>query len=138
MGRFRLLEHTADMGLAATGADPVDLFLAAARGLRAMLLGRRVPSPERWEPVKVTGDGREELLVNYLGEILIRLEVGAFLATAFEIEELSATVLRGRFGGCDFDPRRHALEREIKAITWHQLAVTESDGSWRARLYVDL
>ncbi len=138
MGRFRLLEHTADMGLEATGTDPADLFLTAARGLRAILLGRRIPPLERWETVEVRGADREELLVGWLGEILFRLGAKGFLATEFAIEELSETILRGRFGGCDFDPDHHSLEREVKAITWHRLAVTDSGGRWRARLYVDL
>jgi SHS2 domain-containing protein len=133
-----LLEHTADMGLAATGETLGDLFQAAARGLRAILTADRPRTSDRWESVTVTGEDAEELLVNWLNEILYRIEVKGFFPEGFAVDDISGTRLVGRIGGATLDRRRHRFDREIKAVTWHRLLVVHEDGRWRARVYVDL
>jgi len=38
-----------------------------------------------------------------------------------------------------YDPQRHALSSAIKAVTWHEAAITRTpDGSYRASLIFDL
>lgn len=138
MSGYRLLEHTADMGIEARGATLAELFVQAALGLREVLCGSAAPRPERWEEVTLCAGDREELLVDWLGEILYRLEVHGFLATGFVIARLTDTALTGRLGGVDFAPGRLRLAREVKAVTWHRLAVTGAPGAWQARLYLDL
>lgn len=133
-----MLEHTADMGLAATGETLGDLFQAAARGLRAILTADRPRPSERWEMVTVTGEDAEELLVNWLNEILYRIEVQGFYPEAFVVDDICGTRLVGRIGGAPLARRRYRFDREIKAVTWHRLRVVHEGGRWRARVYVDL
>lgn len=134
----RLLEHTADIGIEAWGASRAELFVAAARGLLEVLWGPRPPAAEHWSAVQVEGGDREELLVNWLQELLFRLEVERFLATDFVIGRISDTGLSGRLGGVTLVPGRHRLAREVKAVTWHRLEVAGAPGAWRACLYLDL
>ncbi len=44
---YRLLEHTADMGIEAQAATLDALFVGAARGLLEVLFGRPYPAEER-------------------------------------------------------------------------------------------
>jgi SHS2 domain-containing protein len=37
-----------------------------------------------------------------------------------------------------FDRTRHRLLTELKAVTWHQLAVRQRDDGWWARVIVDV
>jgi SHS2 domain-containing protein len=37
-----------------------------------------------------------------------------------------------------FDPATHEILREIKAVTYHQISVTEHMGLWSARIIFDL
>jgi SHS2 domain-containing protein len=47
-------------------------------------------------------------------------------------------ILRAQVRGESFDPARHPVEREVKAITYHQLSVARDTAGWWTRLYVDL
>ncbi len=138
MGGFRLLEHTADMGIEATGDSLEEVFIEAARGLRSMIFGNIPIKAAQEVPVEVHGSDSEELLVGWLSEILYLFEVHALTPADFVVEHITASTLRAHVQGETFDPIRHLVEREVKAITYHQLSVARDAAGWRARLYVDL
>lgn len=137
-GDYRLLEHTADMGIEAW-ADTLDaLFIAAARGLQEILFGQAC-STEGHEPLKVelqAGD-EEELLVAWLGEILFMVEQRNFCPAFFVIEEIGRQGLKGSVVGRYQQEDCRPL-REVKAVTYHLLRVLRQDNRWQARVYLDL
>ena len=132
MGTHRLLEHTADMGIEANGETLEELFAQAAYGLLEIIAG--VPEAVSREEKSVTlkGGDTEELLVNWLNEILYLFEIQGFFPLDFEVEEVGWNRLRARVRGEPFDPRRHVVEREVKAVTYHRLRVEKTDGLWHA------
>jgi len=138
MGEFRLLEHTADMGIEATGAARAEVFVAAAQGLKQMIFGDALVTPRQSAPVSLDGGDAGELLVAWLGEILYLFEIRGLVPAEFVINDISENTLRGEVRGEPFDPKRHPVEREVKAITYHQLSVERDGQGWRARVYVDL
>lgn len=137
MGAFRLLEHTADMGIEATGDSRADLFVQAARGLREILSVAEAAGREE-RMVEVRGGDAAELLVRWLNEILYLFETEGFFPADFRVAEMGEERLLACISGEAFDPDRHPIEREIKSVTYHQLQVEKKDGTWRAQVYVDL
>lgn len=138
MGTHRLLEHTADMGIEASGETLEELFAEAAYGLLEIIAGAPELYSREERSVTVEGGDTEELLVHWLNEILYLFEIKRFFPLDFEIEEVRGNRLRARVRGEPFDPQRHPVEREVKAVTYHQLRVEKTDGLWHARVYVDL
>jgi len=138
VGEFRLLAHTADMGIEATGDSLAGLFVAAASGLKEIIFGDIAVASRQSTPVALTGDDAVELLVAWLGEILYLFEVRGLVPAEFVISEITENSLRGEVCGEPFDSKRHPVEREVKAITYHQLSVQQQAQGWRARVYVDL
>lgn len=137
MGEFRLIEHTADMGIEARGESRSELFLQAALALREMISGAEA-APREERSVEVEGGDVAELMVRWLNEILFLFETRGFFPAEFRIEEVGEDRLRARVLGEPFDPERHFVEREVKSVTYHQLEVGREDGMWRARIFVDL
>lgn len=135
---FRLLEHTADMGIAAQGETLAAVFQQAALGLRQIITACADIQFRQEVRVAVQGQDREELLVNWLSEVLYLLESRHLLAASFEIDSLSDHQLRARVRGETLDSERHWLEREIKAVTYHQIIVEPTAAGWRAQVFVDL
>ena len=138
MNDFRLLAHTADMGIEATGDSRAEVFVAAAQGLKNMIFGDAPVAPRQSTPVSLDGGDTGELLVAWLGEILYLFEVRGLVPAEFVIHEITETSLRSEVRGEPFDPKRHPIEREVKAITYHQLSVERDGQGWHARVYVDL
>jgi SHS2 domain-containing protein len=69
--------------------------------------------------------------------LLYLFESKRFLAREFEaaVEEsrVSATV-RGE----TYDPARHILAHEVKAVTYHGLTVEQASDGWRAEVILDI
>jgi SHS2 domain-containing protein len=136
-GGYHLIAHTADMGIEVQGGSLEVLFEQAALGLLAILGAEQVTGREE-RLVEVTGYEVEEVLVNWLNELLYLVEIQAFLPAAFVMEAADRQGMRARVQGETYDPTGQRLEREVKAVTYHQLQVEEEDGRWRVRIFVDL
>lgn len=138
MKGFRLLEHTADMGIEAEAETLAGLFEQAALGLRRVITEGE-PQPSEGEvALELCGADLEELLVNWLTELLYLFETRRWLPVCCHFEQLAPTRLRVRVGVEIIDPELQPVEREVKAVTYHQIRVKRTAQGWKARLYLDL
>ncbi|HXG19773.1 MAG TPA: archease [Methylomirabilota bacterium] len=135
---FREIEHTADLGIEVEADSPAELFRCAGLALFSLMvnLARVQPQEERQETVQA--EGWEELLHDWLSLLLRRFLQEGFVAADLAIDEIDASHVRARLHGEKLDYGRHQFEMEIKAVTYHQLAVTWVDGRWRARIIFDV
>ncbi len=124
---FRLLEHTADLGIEAQGADLCAALDQAVVALGEVLAGPGQADPGQRRPLAMDAGDREGLVVALLSECLFLLEVEGWLARGARLT-LADGAIRGEFLGEPYDRGQHD-GLAIKAITWHQLDVVEhSDG----------
>lgn len=137
-GRFRLLAHTADIGLEATAPSREALFEVTARGLKTLLFGASPAAGTLRREVTLEAGDTAELLVAWLNEILAFSEMAHAVPASFQIHDLKECGLTATIAGEPFDPSRHVVERSAKAVTYHKLVVEERDGGWYARVYIDL
>ncbi len=137
MGSYRLLEHTADMGIEVIGESLGELFVQAGRGLREMISTDAEVEIREKRSIEATGQDEGELLVNWLNEILFVFETGFFPAS-FTVSEIGRGKVRGIVEGEPFNRERHPIEREVKAVTYHQLNVEKTAQGWRVTVFVDL
>lgn len=137
-GRFRLLAHTADIGLEATAPSVEELFVAAARGLKSLMFGASPTIATAQFDVALEAGDTAELLVAWLNEILVFSEMAHVVPASFQIHDLKNCSLTATLAGESFDPSRHVVERIAKAVTYHQLVVEKRDKGWYARVYIDL
>ena len=135
---FRLLAHTADIGLEATAPTREELFIAAAQGFRTLVFGETPAEAVIRLEVHLQAGDCAELLVAWLNEILCISEMTRFVPASFEILELTGEQLTAIICGEPFDAARHTVERTAKAVTYHRLVVKERKGGWYARVYIDL
>jgi SHS2 domain-containing protein len=135
---YEIFEHTADMGLRVRAPDLPALFADAGRGLTSMIAPNLDSiRPVRRIPLRVTGSRRDDLLFDWLSEILYLFESEHLLLSQFDVE-IDAEGARGTARGEPADESRHELEHEVKAITYHGLKVDETPDGWLAEVIVDI
>jgi SHS2 domain-containing protein len=135
---YETFDHTADLGLRIRAADANALFAEAGRALFATLVENLdAVEPARRLDLNIAGEDREYLLFDWLKELLYRFEVEHWLLSRFEVR-LGADGLHGSAWGEPFDPARHELAHEVKAITYHGLRVEQTPEGWLAEVIVDI
>ncbi len=140
MGRFEILEHTADLGLWVEAADLDDLFQTVATGLFQVI----VANPESIEPgfeehVELEAGSTDALLIAWLNELIVRCETRRMLYACFAVAlDAAGKRLSAEIAGEEMDRGRHQLDHEVKAATWHELMVGQAGQGWRARVILDI
>lgn len=137
-GRYRLLAHTADIGLEASAPTLEELFVVAAEGFKALVYGDTPVRESHQCNVSLEAEDVAALIVVWLNEILYLGESGRVVPARFDIRELAGGRLQATIRGEPFDSGRHTVEHPAKAVTYHQLVVEERAGGWYARVYIDL
>ena len=124
---YRLIDHTADTGIALEAPTRSELFRQAALALFDQVVDRSTVVYERRVDVAVSGDDDAELLFNWLRELLYLWNGRGMLVRSVDIADIGPTTLAAQAAGEAFDGRRHAIRAEIKAVTYHRLTVAGDD-----------
>ncbi len=138
MQSFRILEHTADIGFEAFGATRKEVFANAARALMHLMVDLEAIAPQETTSLRAEASDMPSLLVNWLSEILYLFDAEGWLFRDFELEELTDHSLAAMARGEKFDRTRHQVKMLVKAVTYHQLDLSETAQGWRAQVYVDI
>ncbi len=138
MKRYKIFDHTADLGLEIYGRDEKELFSNAAFAIFDLVVDLHdVNALDVWS-IAVNGSDREDLFVNYLREILYMLNGQGLLLKEFFIREIKSRHLLAEVRGEAFDPERHSIKTEIKAVTYHELEIEKNKSGWKARVIFDV
>jgi SHS2 domain-containing protein len=135
---FRILEHTADVGFEAFGSTREETFANAARALIDLMVDLDAIDPGEDIIVRIEGADPESLLVNWLSELLYLHDAEGWLFRDFEIQNFRDDSLVAIARGEKFQRSRHQVKLQVKAITYHQLALERTPEGWRAQVYVDI
>ena len=138
MHSFRVLEHTADVGFEATGATREEAFVNAALALQDLSVDLDSIAARDEVSIAVDGENAQELLVNWLSQILYLFDAEGWVLREFKLARLEDRGLEAVARGERFDRERHHVKLQVKAITYHQLALEKAPGGWRAQVYVDI
>ncbi|MCK4601901.1 MAG: archease, partial [Phycisphaerae bacterium] len=131
-------DHPADVGLAAKADTLGELFEALAEGLAEVICPRRQVARAETRWVSAAAEDLEALAVDFLSEVMAAIQEDHFMVTAVQVEEISDRAVTVALTGEPYDPARHEIKIEVKAVTYHQLLVAREDGGWAGRVILDL
>jgi SHS2 domain-containing protein len=139
---YEIFDHTADLGLRIRATSLAGLCEDAARGLTEIIAGDAASiRPAHAEIFEIRASEPAMLLFDWLNELLYAFESRRMLFSRFEVSTTDGG-LRAVAQGERYDPARHSLAHEVKAITYHGLearrARTASDEHWEGSVIVDI
>lgn len=139
MARFEILEHTADVGIRAEAVDLPGVFEQATLGLLD-IVGTWAPGRAPAEQVELAVDAADlgALLVDWLGEVVYLGDSRDAVVTSLAVDEVTPRRAAGRLGMAPRDEAVYEGGTQVKAITYHRLAVEQTEGGWSATVYVDV
>lgn len=130
MRKYRFLRHTADAKFQALGQTLEEAFANAALATSSLMWDWRRVEKKVEYPVRAEGRDLEQLLVNFLEEILYLLDTKEFLLNSTEDMSIhkrnEGYVLNARFLGDNYSDRYNLLGG-VKAITYNEMSITKND-----------
>jgi SHS2 domain-containing protein len=135
---YTLLDHTADLGIRVYGTDLKDLFEGAGRALMHLMVKAEIPSKTHSMKISVSGEDLADLMVRWLGEILYLFAGENLVVTSIRMGSVSSSALEATLETAPFEPEIHETLREIKAVTYHQIEVTEMPNGWETKVIFDV
>ena len=132
---FEEVEHTADWALRIRGRDLSELLVNAALGMSSLLVAEPANIPITLEKgFEIEGYDAESLLVNWLSELAYWAEMEGIVFCEFNLQQVTPTHLQAVvWGGQVAD-----LQKHIKAVTYHDLEIVETDGDLEATVVFDV
>jgi len=135
---FELLEHPADIGFRAYAQTFGELYVAAAHALVSLILDSSRIEPKQDFVLRAEAGDFESLLVNWLNEVLYFVDSKRLALGSFEIVRVGKYNLECIARGEPRDPEKHPGKLVVKAVTYHQLKISQTSEGWFADIYVDV
>jgi SHS2 domain-containing protein len=137
--KYRLTKHQSELAVRVTGDSQADLFANSALALFDVMVADvdKIESKERL-PLEVEGTDRDDLMVNWVRELLYLYQGSGYLLKEFVIHEVKDTVVKADAAGEKIDPDRHEIQQEIAAVAFHKSRMEKTGDQWTAHLIFEL
>jgi len=136
--QYRFTDHTADFGIQAFGKNPEQLFENAAFAISDLITDTGILQGTHSKSISITGDDRNDLMVNWLREILYLWNGKGMIVKRASVKEVTEFRLKADITYDLYDRDRHEIKNEIKAVTYHQLEVKQNQDGWFADFILDV
>jgi SHS2 domain-containing protein len=139
---FKIIDHTADVGIDVSARSLKELFIEAARGWKYSVVENSPTDAKEEKRIRLSAPTLEELMVVWLNEL------NFFLTTK---EWVLNDVVEGKINSIDsnweldffisgetLDYKKHEIIIEIKSVTYHQLIIQKSENQYKTRIIFDI
>jgi SHS2 domain-containing protein len=133
---YKLISHTADIGISAKGKTLKEVFKNIALGMIDYVVDLKKVGIKKTYTLKIKGIDKESLLVNFLNELLNLIYIKNFLPKIVKVISIDENVLRIEVKGENIKDKNKLLT-EIKSATYHKIKL-EKKRLWYAKVFFDV
>lgn len=140
MKKYEFLEHTADIRVRVLGTTISELFQNAAEALFSILISHTAKKNTHIS-IELKASSYEELLVNWLNELLSQFYADKFLPAGYPVVIKNSGndyILKAELEGEIINFSEFAIKDEVKAATYHGLSVLKHADGLSAEVIFDV
>ena len=132
MKKYEYLEHPADLKICAYGKTLPELFINAALAMTNFLFEVKETKIQKTKTVQMEADNLEDLLINWLAEILYLSDTNHQACVEFKIKTFDEKKIVAEVGMISAEAKD-----DIKAVTYSELNINKIDEGWKAIFVCD-
>jgi len=140
--KFHEIEHTADTGMQVTGLTVEELFANAAFSMLSVIYTRLPEQAQMEKSFELDDSDLSDLLVRWLSEINYLLTVHHFLPSIIPDLNIhqgkNGYILKATLNGMNSKKYEEYFRTEVKAVTYHQLALSQNEYGYHCRIIFDI
>jgi SHS2 domain-containing protein len=134
-GGYEIVDHTADWALRVQGSDLADLLRNAAIGMSSLLVAELASIPlEVSRELTLEAFDAETLLVDWLSELAYFAEEEQLVFREFRLWDVTSKRMTAWIRG----GRPPQLQKHIKAVTYHNLSIEQTNIGLTATIVFDV
>lgn len=129
-----------DAVIEAYGETLEEAFENAAKGVNDTMVDLKTVRPDKEIKIIAKGHDLSSLLFDWLDKVMLLLVADGIVMSEFsvKIKQNNGYSLEGVAKGEKLDLDRHRYKVEIKAVTYHEMQVTQEKGKAIVRFLLDL
>jgi SHS2 domain-containing protein len=137
--KYRVTKHQSELAVKVVGASQADLFANSAYTLFDVMVADldKVDCKDHI-PLEIEGTDRDDLMVNWMRELLYLYQGSGYLLKDFQIREVKDTIVKAEVAGEKIDPDRHEIKQEIAAIAFHKSRMDKTGNQWTAQVIFEV
>lgn len=135
---YRLNKRQSEIAVRVVGNSQADLFANSAFALFDVMVEMQAIEARERLPLEVEGSDRDDLMVNWLRELLYLYQGSGYVLREFQIREVKDTVVKAEVAGEKIDPDRHEIKQEIASVAFHKSRMDKTGDQWTAHLIFEL
>jgi SHS2 domain-containing protein len=136
--RYRITPHHSELAVKVFGSSQVELFQNSGWALFDVTTDIEKIETKDCVPLEVEGTDRDDLLVNWVRELLYLYQGSGYLLKEFRIIELGEKLVKAEACGEKIDPDRHEIKKEIVAIAYDKSRMVKTGDQWIAQLIFEV
>lgn len=135
--RYKFLEHTADLKFQAFGKNIEEVFENSLKAMINSIYKKKINKKKKIK-VNVKGKNIENLLYNFLEEVLFLIDTQGFIVSDVEKIKINKEKfeLSAEFLGDDIE--KYNISMDIKAITYNEMFIKNKDNKYIAQVVLDV
>jgi len=134
-GGFEVIDHTADWAIRIYGRDLGELLMNAALGMSSLLVAELYSVPLQIQrDLELKAFDAETLLVDWLSELAYFAEEEQLVFREFRLQEVTSNHLKAHLRG----GTAPELQKHIKAVTYHDLEIRQTESGLTATVVFDV
>ena len=137
--KYRITKHQSELAVKVVGDSQADLFTNSAYTLFDVMVADldKVDCKDHI-PLEIEGTDRDDLMVNWMRELLYLYQGSGYLLKDFQIREVKDTIVKAEVAGEKIDPDRHEIKQEIAAIAFHKSRMDKTGNQWTAQVIFEV
>ncbi|MCK4552648.1 archease [Candidatus Pacearchaeota archaeon] len=132
---FKFLEHTADIKFQAFGKSLEEVFENSALAMFNSMFDGKVKKTQKFK-VKAEGKDNENLLYNFLEELIVLFDGKQFFLSGVEKIKIKDGKLQAEVVGDKAE--NYEINIDVKAITYSEMFVKKKGSEWIAQVVLDV
>ena len=140
--KYREIEHTADVGIWASGKNLSEVFANAAFAMRYILFGDIEIAGNQSRRLKLVESHLNDLMVGWLSELNFQLTIKEFIISNIEKLHIETKkkqyYLYAQLRGQSSQAYLSHLNNEIKAVTYHDVEIRKGPAGYAVRVVLDV
>ncbi len=136
--KYRLMTRQSALAVKVVGNSQADLFANSAFALFDVMTDVDKIEIKEHLPLEVEGVDRDDLMVNWMRELLYLYQGSGYLLREFQVREVKDTLVKADVCGEKIDPDRHEIKKEVAAVAYHQSRMEKTGNQWTAQLVFEV